>query len=485
MIFGLPPKFSVWREGQQEECIHIIGPGPRFRLLAAPTGFGKSVVYVAAAALSGRTAILTSTKGLQSQLKRDFGGVDIRGRNNYPCRLNTHLTCDQGLCLFGVRCPMREEGGCLYLDQLKRARHSKLVITNYSYWLAQHEYSEGLGDFDFLVLDEAHEIPKHILDHMAVTIKPPRKPPQTLVGWREWAEGEKFVVEQRIKKAKEARKEKTFAILRARLTKISRLAEMSEDWKWEESPEKIIFSPVWPAPYADRLFLNVPKVLLTSATLVPKTADLLGIQDYVYRTVQSSFPVANRRFIHLPTVRINFRSTEAEEHVWIRKVDQIINKRKGKGIIHTVSYARRDLLLKFSKHKKLMLTHNSKNTEEVVQKFKKAKKGILISPSMATGWDFPGDQCRWQIIVKLPYPDMRGVIAQTRNKQDPRFASYLTAQQLVQTVGRGTRSKDDWCETFILDNNIVWFMNRNRDLVPEWFLESYSIKNLIPKEKTT
>lgn len=86
---GLPDKFHYWRHGQDKAVLRALGSAKRFVVLAMPTGSGKSLAYTAAAKLSGhRTALLTSTKALQSQLTDDFasvGLVDIRGANNYEC----------------------------------------------------------------------------------------------------------------------------------------------------------------------------------------------------------------------------------------------------------------------------------------------------------------------------------------------------------------------------------------------------------------
>jgi Rad3-related DNA helicase len=99
IVFNLPKKFCYWRPYQAQATESQTESDPRFLLQVCPTGFGKSIVYMTSAKLiTGRTIILTSTKGLQSQLKSDFGSmpvvVEIRGRGNYPCRLNTKLNCD-------------------------------------------------------------------------------------------------------------------------------------------------------------------------------------------------------------------------------------------------------------------------------------------------------------------------------------------------------------------------------------------------------
>jgi len=247
----------------------------------------------------------------------------------------------------------------------------------------------------------------------------------------------------------------------------------------------VVLSPIWPAPFAeDVLFLDIPKVVFTSATVVRKTAKLLGIERGIrVEEYPHSFPLANRPLTHLPTVRMNYKCGELENRLWMSKVDQIIRDRIGtKGIIHTVSYARRDMVLERSKFRDHMITHNRRNTEDVVRKFKRSTAPcILVSPSMATGWDFPDDECRWQIIVKLPYPDTRGAILRARSDADKDFTAYLVMQQLIQATGRGVRSIQDWCETFITDNNITWFIERNKHLTVNWFRGAYRVHLTVPE----
>jgi Rad3-related DNA helicase len=163
-------------------------------------------------------------------------------------------------------------------------------------------------------------------------------------------------------------------------------------------------------------------------------------------------------------------------------VDQIIAPRLGtKGIIHTVSYARRDMVLGRSKFAEHMMTHDRKDTEDTVKRFKREEAPcILVSPSMATGWDFPDAQCRWQIIIKLPYPDTRGPIMKERSKRDKDYSSYITMQQLIQATGRGVRNETDFCETFILDNNVSWFLTSFKHLSVKWFNDAFQTRNTLP-----
>jgi ATP-dependent DNA helicase DinG len=504
-VFGLPPRFDEWRKGQDRACESMADPDPRFLIQNCPTGFGKSLTYLTASQLiEGRTVILTSTKGLQSQLSREFGTVegviDIRGRGNYPCRLNTKVTCDLGICAFGAKCSLREEGGCTYYDLLRRAKRSKVVITNYAYWMSQCEFSSGLGDFEMLVLDEAHAAPGHVIDHIGVQFSKKYKfeadrlglkgqLPNSHASWVRWAEEGLVQLRWEHDRAVDNRKNKLVLQLRRLMGKLERVESMGSDWIWEDGPVTLELTPTWPAPYAEPfLFLGTPKVVLTSATVVPKTASLLGIpaKHAKFEDFPSSFPLENRRVTHLPTVRMNYRITELENRLWIGKIDNIIKPRLStKGIIHTVSYARRDLVLEKSRYRDHMITHDRKDTESTVQNFKLSDPPlILVSPSMATGWDFPGDDCRWQILPKLPYPDTRGEIMKKRSKADPDYTAYIVMQLLIQAAGRGVRSEEDWCECFILDNNVQWFIEKNRHLNVNWFRGAYQQKAVIPKPLT-
>jgi len=153
---------STWYPGQydllQQSLSWYYSPS-RFLGLSIPTGAGKSLGALLLSKLSGaRTIILTATKGLQVQYQKDsslIGGVSVVGQNNFSCVLVSGLTADEGPCHEGLPCPVREQ--CPYRVQLRKALDANLVVTNYSYWLAQTNYSSGLGEFDLAILDEGHQ----------------------------------------------------------------------------------------------------------------------------------------------------------------------------------------------------------------------------------------------------------------------------------------------------------------------------------------
>jgi ATP-dependent DNA helicase DinG len=275
--------------------------------------------------------------------------------------------------------------------------------------------------------------------------------------------------------------------------KLAVVADMQGEWVVEETKvygkRAMRFSPIWPAPYAERyLFASVPKVVLFSATLRPKTAELLGIspQGHSFLEYPSDFPVAHRPVYHIPTVQMSHRTNDQGIRIWLQRIDQIIRARKDrKGIIHTVSYARRNLVMENSEFSGMMMTHGPDNTRMVIEQFKRMDKPcVLVSPSVTTGYDFPYEECEYQIIGKLPFPDTRGAVLQARVKADRDYANYITMQVMVQASGRGCRAADDRCETFIIDDNIVWFLGKNKQFAPRWWLDSMKRAPVIPPAPT-
>ncbi len=173
---------------------------------------------------------------------------------------------------------------------------------------------------------------------------------------------------------------------------------------------------------------------------------------------------------------------KAKMKVWMMRIDQILRTRRDrKGIIHTVSYDRRNLVLSQSKYADSMITHQRKNTVQIVEKFKNAAPPCyLVSPSMTTGWDFPYDECEFQIIGKLAFPDLSNPLVKARKKADPEYVPYVCMQQLVQAVGRGDRAIDDRCETLCVDDVLPGFMAKNSAFAPDYFNEAYVSRATIP-----
>ncbi len=508
--FGLPEKYESWRQNQDSGVMHSLSAEKRFVMSVCPTGFGKSLMYMAHALLKGgRTLILTSTKGLQSQLVRDFGDLicDIRGRNAYRCRLEgNETTCDYGPCIAGVHCKLRDSS-CLYYKAFQRAKRANIAVTNYAYWMTSCEYGEALfasdSKFTTLVCDEAHDVPDLVASFLTVNLNVsdevmrtvvPHDKPTTVAGWAVWAERRYDEVQKWEQDLKEDLREGSPSIReRRKLVKLGRLlksmdrmATMDDEWVMDATGDLYSFSPIWPRAQCEEvLFKGIPHIVFTSASVCAKTLEYLGIPMEEIDSVEypHTFPVANRRLYHIPTIRLNFRSTPGDIKKWVIRIDQVVGARRDrKGIVHTVSYARRDRVMTESRHRDIMVSHKRGNVIDMVRMFKESDPPlVLVSPTMVTGWDFPGPECEFQIIGKLAFPDTRNQIVKARAQQDPDYAPYVAMQKLIQECGRGNRFESDRCENFIIDDNVVWFMPKYAHFAASWFRETFQRVKTIPR----
>ena len=502
---GLPPKFTQFRDTQAEAVEFALSGGPRFRVLCYPTGAGKSLIYVAAALKSGkRTCILTPSKGLQSQLMREFGScglADIRGRANYRCSMRAGYTCQDGS---QAGCQYRESRVCPYRRAQAEATSAWIVVSNYSAWTAAYATQQGWGQFDLLVCDEAADLPSELAgslrvqisdDDAASLLRPPRgSSADSTSCWREWAA-------DALPEAREAERElarrveepncklsviREFGRVRNLVARLGQLRGMdSGGWIVEAEGDGYVFDPVSPAKYAeDRLFMGVPQVLMVSATVREKTMGLLGVatSDYVFREYPSSFDPARCPIYHVPTMRMNQASEAQGIGEWLTRIDQIISRRKDrKGIVHTVSFGRARSLLAATGYRDLMYwNERGELTAPVIDAYCQAEApAVLVSPSVSTGYDFAGVQAEYQVIGKVPHP-VPTKIQRAREQLDTEIGHYMAMQKLVQACGRIMRGPEDRGETLIIDDGILWFRKKYRHLAPAWFDARFRRAEVIP-----
>jgi Rad3-related DNA helicase len=471
------------------------------------------------------------TKGLQEQYKRDFPKlVDIRGKENYECAGKPPNRCKYGP---HEGCNLAGDLGCVYESARWEAKNAQAIITNYSYWvrankfgpqglcLMQPESIEPVNPFELLICDEGHHAMEALAGALRVSVnerqlravgaegwsRMEKESTEDVEPWVKWARGAEMVVKgelakftDKLKKERGGSTPAQLMMIRERVRDLDQLSAAVEsiqnmkekDWVVEQRMGTALgrvwdFDCVWPAQWAESsLWCGVPNVVVMSATLKPMSLNLLGIktEKRAFKEWPRVFPGKNTPVVHVPTVRLNRHVKEEGLEKWVERIDEIVESRaivgNRKGLVHTVSYARQQFYLENSRHRGsgLFLANNSSDPEsgtarDVYEKFKDIKGGetgsVLVSPSFSTGWDFPDDQCRWQVIGKVPFPDGRGKVMKARMARDDRYLSYMAMQDLVQACGRGTRNEKDWCEVFIVDDTIGWFLYQNKTLAPGWF----------------
>lgn len=521
---GLPAKFTGWRRGQAEMVERILSSEKRFSAVCAATGAGKSLIYFAVASAIGRTCVLTSTKALQDQLAAEFkemGLADMRGMNNYLCakteegelpffRGSDPVYCDEGPCHAGYQCDLKGMG-CEYFDRKRSASEARLVVTNYDYWLRVQNQGDpdrtGLGHFDLLVCDEAHNADQELADYLTVEIgaaemeeltdqELPQDKEEGFGFWKSWTgkahqtllEAISSLLDERGEPSREAARHlKALKSLRDRLHTVmaSQGRWVAEEYRDRRGSRKVRFAPVDVVSYSGDLFQDAGKVLLVSATVRPKTMEILGIplDESDFLESPYSFDPARRPVIHIPTIRVNHGVTLDQMKWWVNRIDQIVDRRLDRqGILHTVSYQRARFFMEHTRHRDIAWLPEGRDLRDAVAHFKTGNghRKLLVSPALTTGYDFPGESVRYQIIGKIPFPDTRSKLLQTREEIDKDYGPYVAMQALVQMAGRAVRSEDDFAECFVIDDHFFWFWKRYRHFAPAWFGKAVRTSQTVP-----
>jgi Rad3-related DNA helicase len=255
--------------------------------------------------------------------------------------------------------------------------------------------------------------------------------------------------------------------------------------------------PLSVAPWAfDLLFDAAELVILSSAFLGPHgvLAECFGLEADRVRTFgsPSPFPLAQRPIVYRPVGALS-RETLAElEPAMFAEVAAILAAHpRDKGLIHVPSYAAgdrlvRDLALRApAEHRRLVVVESAAAKPRALDLHRASPfPTVLVSPSLREGVDLPDDELRFQIVTKMPYPDLGDPWTAARQTRDPRWYALETAKALVQAYGRSCRHAGDHGTTYVLDGQFSRFLTRYRPLLPPWFRDAAQAALLDAKRRS-
>lgn len=498
---GLPPKFKRFRRQQEEALAQYQDAQVKFVEAALPPGAGKSLFAMTIPALTDkRTCILTATNGLSEQYMEDFastGLVQIKGRANYKCTEHTLLQCDQGM---KHKCRASFSGECPYRNAYDKACQSQRVITNYDYFVAINLYGDGLGKFGVIVLDEAHDAPEKICSAAAIEFTagdvyqaldfrwPLAEFITKMASWDSWARAARAVAQKRLTKYDSKIGTAGKSVLAwFELEEYERLIDVSQrldafmnrkgEWGLEATKGGYYFEPLWARDYAaEYVFRYAERIVLQSATLTKKSSELMGIDpnESSFKEYPAVFLASHSPLFYLDnSPAISYNSPPHDLTMLYANMDSVIRYDRGdiKGIAHSVSHPRARDILEASEFKAWMVTNSEgESILDILEQFRTSDPPrILVSPSVTTGYDFPGKQAQYQLLPKAFIPNTNTPIMKLRAEQDKDYADHRTAQTLVQACGRADRYEDDYCENWALDRLIWSKIWQKRYLYPEYF----------------
>ena len=503
--------YTKFRPHQEETIAEILASKEKASILEAPTGSGKTIIAMTVCSQFPQSIYLCSSKALQDQAAHDFPTVPVlKGRSNYRCEFNSFyknsfpdLTADD--------CPLvylksdEEEGEgteskdqcrkyCPYLIAKKRARRSPICILNTSYFLAECNYVGEFSGANMVIIDEADELDEEIQKFVSLTISdktmerlhlPPPKYKTILESWQEWANTHIEHINRKIQETMPQAKSGDLKLVRYLKSIISLHGKMEkfiyivdDTWIYEEKESGISFKPTWISQLMEEyLWKHAERYVLMSAT--PPLPTLLGIEHCKKISIPSQFPVENRTVNYYPVTSVTAKNKIEALPKMIPVIKEIITKHSNdKGLIHTVSYSNAQYIINSIKSDRL-ITHFSKDKQEVITTFKKSKEpNILVSPVLDRGIDLPYDLCRFIIIIKVPYPDLSDKQTNKRlysSAFGQIWYAWMAACSMVQMTGRGVRARDDRCISYIIDKSFETLYGKYRNLFPSWWCEAVQL----------
>jgi Rad3-related DNA helicase len=244
--------------------------------------------------------------------------------------------------------------------------------------------------------------------------------------------------------------------------------------------------PVMVAPYGNRfLWRHAKRFLVMSATIISaaEMAESLGLRlPWGEVTVPMTFPVENRPIVIAPVVSMTYRNMQdpATFDVMARAIVNVSRNHPGERVlVHCNSY-RIAKELASRCHTDERFAHYAYVYESGSEKIAMLdaylgdESGMLFAASMARGVDLKGDDCRVQVIAKVPFPSLanKQVSARMRLPGGQQWYDVLTVREIVQMTGRGVRSETDRAMTYVLDEQFGRVWSKSKRLFPQWWRDA-------------
>lgn len=510
---------------------HALDEDKRFIIVQAPPGCGKSCISAALVNYSSDPSaewrdkvsnnmllskskdgtyneasneercgayVLTTTKYLQDQYEQMFSDrYVLKGKANYDCDLEPMFNVSVAPCVLTPKlidkCIFNK--GCSYYNALNDMLSNKFRITNYSKYITLPEPARFC---DILICDEASEIEETIVNYFSLSVNYKRLYSLGLRGINPVNSDKKKEIIQWLKEVKQEAdiiyrelsdniRESIYSpqtnVDLSKLSGLKNLIDQSQliidNWSFcdyiiERSVDQVRITPLRIDKLMDRLFAGANKVVFLSSTIfdVKCFTKTLGITDYKYIEHPGVFN-STKSPIYAPCkVSLNRKNLKQSIPIILKQINDICNMfPDDKGVIHTHTNDITTILHKhFRKNNRFLFRVGDITNENILLDHKSSDDPtILVSPSLAFGIDLPDELCRFQIIVKLPYPSLGDKRVNKLSKESPDWYTSKMFTKLIQMSGRGTRNVEDYSTTFVLDGNFIRSVSYNIDKLPEHF----------------
>lgn len=503
-------------------------------IVDAPTGVGKSAINVAACRAFESAFYTTPQKKLRRQLHNDDilskHYKALRGREDYTCGV-TGDDCKNCSINRGSDKSCTDYDDCTYWANKQEAMGDSTAVLTFAYLIVDGEIPQNSGDSqisfgnrDLLVIDECHSLESQTANlHAGFTVSPWSVPPDCFrnitrnldrnaerhqevkdIIDRLYDRCRTYIQENKGKDDFEALVEDAEDFVDQAEWFKTEVEKLNRQWVIDvrsvRHPDKNMdvqafdLRPVKVDNFLKKyVWSRASNRLLTTATMpyrdnVDAWCYRLGLDPERTHVIKVGmpFPPENRQ-VHLETM-IDSMSGGGDDENWeeiMTTLDGLTGRHSGEnGLIHTASYDRAERVYDdASAYSNLAgnvkLHQGKKDAMDFIDEWQDSDKDIVVSPSMTEGVDLYDDLCRWQALLKVPYPyigDSRvKYILDETGWSGRKWYNETTANSVVQSVGRAVRSKDDHADYYVLDESFEQL--RQRVTFPEWFEEAIVTEN--------
>jgi len=226
---------------------------------------------------------------------------------------------------------------------------------------------------------------------------------------------------------------------------------------------------------------NCGKKMYMSATIgdAATFAKETSFRDYKAIKLPIVFDYTNSPIYYVPDYKMSFKEKDSSFPRVIEMIEGILKIYPDKrGIIQTGSYSfAKQLFEKINPQyrNRLLLYEDSAGKQDNLETYKFSTNKVLVGPSLVEGLSLNDDLCRFQIIMKIPYPSLADKFIAAKQKFNPIWYSETTSISILQGVGRGVRNEKDWCVTFILDGCFRNLLQSVGYMFPQEFMNRIQI----------
>jgi Rad3-related DNA helicase len=449
---------------------------------------------------------LTITKSLQDQYQTTFDDTGVlKGKGNYQCDIDDSLSVDVAPCIYIAyqKNDCWKANRCPYYNSRNNMLTSKFSALNYSMFFSLPNH---LKKRQIMVCDEGSELEEQLVSQFTCEVDIPflmrtqtlvtpfpnddKNKPKALA----WVDNLAINVEKSCQSYKDwfanntSKKDIiTFNKKKQEYTKLTNLQSSlallletfyDSDYIIERVENGIRFIPLKVDVLSKYLFNYAEKIVILSATIIDPAAycKSLGITDYEYIHVGTDFEPEKSPIHIMAKQKLNYTNLKSMLPTLMTQIKGIMEHHKeDKGIIHTHTQYLADYIRENIRSNRLLCREAGVNNEQLLLMHEESDEPtVLVSPSMTYGVDLKGDLSRFQIILKAPWMPIKHVGVERLMKIDKEWYGNAMLKTLVQACGRSVRSKDDYCETYILDGSIFDAIDRNKKKLPKFFLDRFN-----------